>query len=153
MIWVRMDFPKVWEHEKYKEIHGKTWGNKWVFEKGKGLILVRRTRVLIWRLAGVQGCIFESVGRWSKLGESPHRWEALDSGHRGIQVPMVSSHSKAGGCVPTGHNRKRSLRPSVLNPDRTVGWYLGNGVDTQGCVCTGACVCACVCVWVKKVIT
>ena len=28
MIWVRMDFPKVREHVKNKESHGKTWGNK-----------------------------------------------------------------------------------------------------------------------------
>ena len=35
LTWVRMDFPKVWELEMYKEIHGKTLGNKWVFEKEK----------------------------------------------------------------------------------------------------------------------
>ena len=27
LAWFRMDFPKVWELEMYKEIHGKTWGN------------------------------------------------------------------------------------------------------------------------------
>ena len=30
-----MDFPKVRELEKNKEIHGKTLGDKWVFEKEK----------------------------------------------------------------------------------------------------------------------
>ena len=57
-----MDFPKVREHEKYKEIHGKTLGNKWVFKKEK-IDFGPKDPGLICRLAGVQGSVFETVGR------------------------------------------------------------------------------------------
>ena len=55
-----MDFPKVREHEKYIEIHGKTWGNKWDFIKVK-CDFGPKDPSLICRLAGVQGGIFETV--------------------------------------------------------------------------------------------
>ena len=71
ITWVRMDFPKVREHEKYKEIHGKTLGNKWVFKKEK-VDFGPKDPGLICRLAGVQGGNFETVGRWKQVGgESP----------------------------------------------------------------------------------
>ena len=57
-----MDFPKVRELEKNKEIHGKTLGNKWVFEKEK-IDFGPKDPGLICRLAGVQGGVFETVGR------------------------------------------------------------------------------------------
>ena len=67
MIWVRMDFPKVREHVKNEEIHGKTLGNKWVFEKEK-IYFGPKDPGLICRLAGVQGGNFETVGRWKQVG-------------------------------------------------------------------------------------
>ena len=61
-------------------------GNKWVFKKEK-IDFGPKDPGLICRLAGVQGGNFETVGRWSKLGESPHRWETLASGHMGYPGP------------------------------------------------------------------